>query len=109
MLGMYSIAVVPFLRSHPVDATATTRSAASPRPPSMRTRRSDTDHPDVDRVCAAEDVDDALLVPFGPDLRHPEPKSIVREIPVEDRLRQIREPARHQERGQSHRPADQNP
>src|SRR6187401_1676068 len=104
MLGMYSIAVDCFRRSHPVDATVSRRSAES-----ARTRRSDTDHPDVLRVGSAEDVDDALLVPLGPDLGHPETEAVVREVPVEDRLSKVWKPAREEEGGERHRAADQDP
>src|SRR5687767_8251181 len=100
MSGMYSMAVLSFWRVQP----AANRSAA----PQARSARLDTDHPDVDRARMAQRVDHPLLVPRGTRARNPEPEAIVREIAIENRLAQVREPARDQERRQGHGPADEH-
>src|SRR5438093_6758226 len=115
MSGMYSIAVSCFGCEQPAAAAAlratnairAARPAARSRPLSPIATLN-TENPDVDRAGRLENHEDATLVPVGSDLRDPKSKAIVRQIAVQDRLRQVRETAGQEKGRERHRPTDEN-
>src|SRR5512143_4320511 len=104
MSGMYSTTGFDFSRAQPAASRPARASAATaPWTDGLR-----TDRAHLHGARAPEEAERALRAPLGPGLRDEEGEAVVREVAVQHRGLEVREPARDEERRQRHGPAEQH-